>query len=495
MVMEDVTSGRVTETVQVGPLDADIPPMPGSTSAGNPQRTLPSMAQLMTQAPAGSWAWWARRLMAKMNDGTARRLQWEAYYDGDQPLQFATERFREAFGGRFRAFSSNFMALVVDGTRERIEVNGFTFRSSRSTRRAMDIWKVNALGARSQVAHTEALIKSVAYTLVQPGGPGRLPRVTVEDGLHAITEDDAAGKPVAGLKWWLDDYGRLVVYVYLPDHIWKVRTNGAWTHDAPTDWEPAPAADEPWPLPNRLGVVPLTPLYNRPRLHGRAQSEIDQVMSNQDAVNKYRADALVAAEFAAFRQRWATGLEIPRDPETGRPVEPFKAAIDRLWIVPPRDPDDPPDMPEPKFGEFSATDLAPYQLMIQGEVGAISTISRLPYHYLLGQPESVPPSGESLKSSEAGLIRKVKTQMLHFGEAWERTMRLALLAAGDRAGANDLTAQVLWADPETRNEGARTDATVKAYTAGIIDRNEARQALGYELATAQDDTIISPPPA
>ena len=81
-------------------------------------------------------------------------------------------------------------------------------------------------------------------------------------------------------------------------------------------------------------------------------------MSNQDAINKYRADALVASEFAAFRQRWAIGIDIPVDPETGRPIEPFKPAVDRLWTFPRPDPED-PNQAFPQVGEFAATDPSP----------------------------------------------------------------------------------------------------------------------------------------
>jgi hypothetical protein len=382
------------------------------------------------------------------------------------------------------------MSLVVDGTRERMEVTGFTFTGTRATKRAWRIWQENQMDALSLVAHTEALIKSVAYALVEPTLNG--PRITVEDPYDTITESDPRDQRVrrAGLKRWVDDEGRLVVYLYLPENIWKLRSAEKWTGET-YRLQPYPQDGEPWPLPNRLGVVPLVPLVNRPRLGGVGQSEIDQVMSNQDAVNKYRADALVAAEFAAFRQRWAIGLDIPEDPVTGLPVEPFKAAVDRLWVIPPPDPDD-PNPSEAKFGEFGQTDLAPYQRMIESEVGAISSISRLPYHYLLGQPQAVPPSGESLKSSEAGLIAKVKTQLIHFGEGWEETIRLALLSIGDAAG-KDLASQTVWADPETRNEGVRTDSTVKAYQSGIIDRNEARIQLGYEPVEEEPPAPPAPP--
>lgn len=467
MVME-VTSGRLIETVQVGPLDANL---------AEPS-TITWPRSVMETRPSGTPAWWTARLLRKLEERAPRMVRWDEYYAGEQPLAFASEKFREAFGGRFRAFSSNFMALVVDGTRERMEVSGFTFPGTRATKRAWRIWQDNDMDALSQVAHTEALIKSVVYTLVEPTRDGS-PRITVEDPFDAITESDPRDRRTrrAGLKRWVDDDGRLVVYLYLPDAIWKLRSEEKW--DSGTyRLQPFPQDGEPFPAPNPLGVVPLIPLVNRPRLGDDGQSEIDSVMSNQDAVNKYRADALIAAEFAAFRQRWAIGLDIPTDPNSGRPVEPFKSAVDRLWVVPPPDPED-PNPAETRFGEFQATDLEPYQRMIESEVGATSSISRLPYHYLLGQPQAVPPSGESLKSSEAGLVKKVRTQMIHFGEGWEETMSLALLAEGSVPG-RDRTVTTEWVDPETRNEGVRTDATVKAYRAGIIDRNEARAAIGYQ---------------
>ncbi len=149
-------------------------------------------------------------------------------------------------------------------------------------------------------------------------------------------------------------------------------------------WTRLEVPDEPWPLPNPLGVVPVVPLPNRPRLSGRSWSvtgvpvrldgrrEIAAVMSNQDAINKYRADALVASEFAAFRQRWAIGIDIPARPRDGPAHRALPPAVDRLWTFPRPDPED-PNQAFPQVGEFAATDLLPYKLMIETEVGHISS--------------------------------------------------------------------------------------------------------------------------
>ncbi len=464
---------------------------------------MPETIDLRT-APAGSPEWWLARLLARLDARRTDLETFEAYYDGHQPLAFASQKFRDAFGSRFREFSSNFMSLVVDAPAERLEVQGFRFADAEGDadiwRR---IWQENDLDAGSQLAHTEALMKGVAYAIVEPS-PDGVPVVTVEDPLDCVVETAAKDRHerVAALKRWVDDEGHLVAYLHLPDAVFKYRsvarvatvTTEIPAGDLPLEpssvrWTRLEVPDEPWPLPNQLGVVPVVPLPNRPRLSGRSwsvtgvpvrldgRSEIAGVMSNQDAINKYRADALVASEFAAFRQRWAIGIDIPVDPETGRPIEPFKPAVDRLWTFPRPDPED-PNQAFPQVGEFAATDLLPYKLMIETEVGHISSISRIPYHFFLGQPQAIPPSGESLKSSEAGLVRKVGRIALHLGEGWEEVMRLCLLAIGDPRG-RIRSAETIWRDPETQNEAVRTDAVLKQFQAGVIDLESAQEQLGY----------------
>jgi hypothetical protein len=456
----------------------------------------PVVIDTRTPGPDGP-EYWVPRLLRQLERRRDQLDLWQRYYDGKQPLSFASEKFREAFGTRFgirhgRVFGSNFMSLVVDATRERLEVQGFRFDDQEGDDDLWGIWQANDMDGQSVIAHGEALKKGVVYTLIEPAmGDEEFPRITIEDACHAIVEHDPRTRTrVAGLKRWLDDRGHYIVVLYLPDYVYKYRSDkpaaksiserdSVYTAVDITQLrlEPWIIDGEDWPLRNGTGVVPLVPLLNRPDINGDGFSEVDPVMSNQDAINKYRADALVASEFAAFRQRWATGLEIPIDPNTGNPIEPFRAAVDRLWVVPPPDPDDPVERPETKFGEFEATDLGPYREMIEEEVGHVASITRTPYHYLIGQPTSVPPSGESLKSSEAGLVAKVKTASIYIGEGWEETMRVCLRAMGDPR-ADIRTAETIWKDPETRNDASTADSVQKLYQQGVIDDELAWQMLG-----------------
>ena len=459
------------------------------------------MANPEDQYARGSPRWWLARLSTRLDDRAAGMARLQAYYDGAQPLMYASPKFRETFGGLFKAFADNFCPLVVDAVEERLNVVGFRVGASDTPGRltsaqnlevadkdAWTIWQANQLDAESQKAHTTALIKSESSVIVwaEPGTTD--PVITIEDPLEVIvsTAPEARRIRQAALKRWVGDDGYGYATVFLPDSIHTFRSlkpypatyhpaepgvRGFTTYGGqlmegtrPTwqDWAPE---GQPNPLPNPLGVVPVISLPNRPRLDGSGDSELTQVLPAQDAINKLAADMLIASEFAAFRQRYALNLDLPVDPDTGRPIEPFKMGVDRLLVVPP--PEDPePGQPEVKMGEFGISDLTPYVRAIEMWVQHIATRTRTPAHYLLGQSGQF-PSGESLKATETGLVAKVRRAQRHFGEGWEEVMRLAFLVSGDTAKAEVVDSEVIWADPESRTESEHVDAVTKMGSLGV----------------------------
>lgn len=383
------------------------------------------------------------------------------YYEGEQRLVFASEKWRRAFGGLFTEFSDNWCALVVDAVEERLDVTGFRFGDQEGDQDAWAIWQRNGLDADSQLAHSDALIYGVSYVSVwaDDAGLAKVRAESAEQTVVAYAPGDRRHR-VAALKRWAAD-GAVFADVWMPDALYKyqakapVSTGGSRPVVAASGWQPREVPGEAWPLPNQLGVVPIVPLVNRPSLTARRRplsegaSEMAQVMPVQDAINKLLLDMLVASEFGAFRQRWVTGMEIPTDPDTNQPVEPFKAAVDRLWMA---------EGPEVRFGEFNATDLSPYTKAVEMLVQHVASQSRTPphYFYLSGQF----PSGESIKSAETGLVSKARRKMRHFSEAWEEVIRLCFAVEGDpRAGFDQ--AETLWADPESRSEASHVDASLK----------------------------------
>jgi len=385
--------------------------------------------------------------------------RYDDYYRGVHKLLFATVKFRETFGLLFQSFSDNWCDLVVDASAERLRVDGFRFGGddSAADTDAWELWQANGLDAESELAHTEAIKLGCAYALVYPDDGGE-PAIQLESPTTAIVLVDPANgrKRLAGLRDWVDEWGVEHCVLYTPtDVLWWTREgpNKAWTDDLGSGVNP-------------LGVVPLVPLPNMPTLRDRqGRSDIERVIPVQDAINKLCADMIVASEFAAFPQRWVTGVDIPRypegDPNAGQPLpsftQQFLAGAGTMFAD---------EHDTARFGNFTVSDLGIYTRAIEMFVQHVAAQTRTPPHYLLGAMGSF-PSGESLKATETGLVAKVRRKQLAFGEGWEEAMRLAFAIAGDEARASSAGVETIWMNPESRSTAEITDAAVKMASIGV----------------------------
>lgn len=400
---------------------------------------------------------WRDNLLAALQNQQAAFQRLDAYYMGKHQLLFATAKFRETFGLLFGALSDNWCDLVVDASAERLRVDGFRFGDDQQgDDEAWDIWQANDLDAESDLAHTEAIKLGCAYALVGPDDGGE-PSIQLESPMCAIVAlDPAMGRTrLAGLRNWVDEWGVQHAVLYLPDYVWwwrKASQSAQWVDDVGSGRNP-------------LGVVPLVPLPNMPTLRNRlGRSDIERVIPLQDAINKLCADMIVASEFAAYPQRWATGVEIPRYPE-GHPNEgqpkpemaQFFSGVDRMYAV---------EDANAHFGNFQVSDLGIYTRAIEMFVQHVAAQTRTPPHYLLGAMGSF-PSGESLKATETGLVAKVKRKQLALGEGWEEIMRLAFAVAGDAERASASHIETIWMNPESRSLAETTDAAVKMSSIGV----------------------------
>lgn len=408
---------------------------------------------------------WLRKLEKQLNTDQKAIKLYDDYYEGRHPLAFATPKFRDAFGNLFREFADNWCDLVVDAVEERLNVQGFRMGGPEGDKKAWKIWQANQLDEDSQILHTEALIHGRAYTLVWDSGDPKVPSITIEHPGEMTVATAAGNRRIrrAAFKRWIDDSGFVFGTLYLPDGLYKFKStsknkSARISASGLTKWERREVGNEAWPLPNPLNLVPVIPFHNRPRLLTGGVSEIAKVIPVQNGINKLVMDMLVASEFGAAPQRWATGLEIPRDPVTGQPIEPFKSMLDRLWSTKSKD---------ARFGEFNATDLTNFVKGIELLVQHVASQTRTPphYFYLSGQF----PSGESIKSAETGLVAKTRRKMRPFGESWEETQRVGFMVIGDKGRAAMTDSETIWADPESRSEAEHTDAIIKLKALNVPD--------------------------
>lgn len=424
----------------------------------------------------GSPKWWLVRLSKKLNERIKATKVYDDYYESKHNLAFASITFKNVFGDLFTDLADNWCELIIDATEERLNVDGFRIgRDPESDTDAWKMWQANQLDLESQMAHTDAMIMGESAVIIwnDPDRPD-IPLMTVEHP-HQVIVAHAAGnrrRRAAALKRWRGDDGVNYATVYLPDGVYKYQSSSrasvfatAASGEQAAHWKQRQVDGEDWPLANPLGVVPVVPLVNKPRLLKPGRSEIAQVIPLQDAVNKLLADMLIAAEFESFRQRYATGLELPTD-DDGKVISDFRHAIDRLWVSADHD---------TKFGEFSPHDLTNFTTAIDMIVQHLASKTRTPphYFYLSGQF----PSGETIKSAETGLVAKVTRKQRSFGESWEEVIRLGFAVLDD--GRSDETAsETIWADPESRTESEHVDAVVKRRSLGVPDE-QLQEDAGY----------------
>lgn len=408
--------------------------------------------------PAGSAEAWLPQLLEDLGHAQPTVTTFENLYDGKHGLHFATTKFRETFGDDFAPFADNWCQIIVDAAVERLVVEGFRFGEDSADKDARDIWQANQLDAESDIVHTEAGKHGRAFLLVAPGEDDRWPSITGEHPSQMIVKHAAGSrrKRVAALKRWLDDDGYLMATVYMPDEVVKFRSADAvdnvedevvWTY---RNGDRGGSTDT-----NPLEIVPVIPIYNKPGMLRDGCSDLEPAHDLNRAIDKLVLDGIVASEFAAFRQRVLTGIEIPTD-ENGRPIdeERFISSVSRVWTI--------EETEGVGVHEFSATDLSNFVVFIDMLVQHLSAQTRTPPHYLLSKMANL--SGDALQAAESGLFFKVTRKQRGFSESWEEALRLAFKLRdqpGDAAKAQMLSAETIWHDAQNRSLAQLVDAAGK----------------------------------
>jgi hypothetical protein len=425
--------------------------------------------------------WWLQRLSGKLDKRRSVFQLYKDYYEGQHKLAFATKKFREAFGGLFSEFADNWCSVVVQAPAERLKVQGISLGSGAEDQEeshdvdAWHMWQENELDAWSGIHHTEILTTGYGYILAWSDDNDR-PAFTIEDAQQVICDyrPGQSRRPAAALKRWSDDWdGHEIAYLYLPDGIYKFRSEKprksfSSSISPKIKWTRFEMDDE-WPLQNPIGRVPIVEFVNDPTVLRHGRSELRPVIPMQNAINKMITDMLLASEYSAYKQRYILGWT-PETNQEGLPNESeVRAAVSRMLTFEAGD-------EKIEVGEFSATDLNNFVVAVDLLVQHLAAQTRTPRHYLFQQGQS--PSGDAIKSAETGLVAKVGERMIQYGEPYEEVIRLGFRILGDKR-MNAYDAEIIWGDPEYRTEGEKTDAVIKRVQAGLITWVQALRDLGY----------------
>jgi len=372
---------------------------------------------------------------------TGRLGRVRRYLRGDHDMPYMPKGAKKEYKHLAERAITNWLPLLSDTYSKGLFCDGYRPAKASDNSSAWASWQANGLDARQTTAHRGALEYGASYALVLPGSVQEK-RVPYFRPLS----------PLRSTAWYRDeddDYPELA-YRRLgttPDGTRLVELfdkAARYTFAQPKDgggWRLSSTDEHP------LGVTPFVRF--RDRLDDEAVGIITPVITLQDRVNEVVFATLIAMQYASFRQRWATGLAIPED-EDGNPLEPFQAAIDRLWVA---------EDSDAKFGDFAQTEMSGHAALYDSTVRTLAAVAQVSPNILTGELVNV--SADALAQMEAATQRKIAEYETIFGESWESGFRLAALAAGDRAGAADMSAEVRWRDTEARSLAQTVDALGK----------------------------------
>lgn len=392
-------------------------------------------------------------------------VQAEEFYQGQQPLTFASSEWESFHSAQFTNFSDNWCGVVGSSPAERLKVDGFRLGSavdpiSSDEKWLWEQWNLNELEAQSSQGFLQSIIAKRSNVLVWPGDDDE-PVVSWEHPGQSIVGYDPIRfrKRVTALKLWDDGEFQ---YADLWTRHTHIRLKGARVSNLilpESSWEIEETKENPY------GLVPLVEFSNRPMLSGEALSDIQGTMAMQNAINLLWAYLFSAADFASLPARVVMGQEPPSIPildDKGqvigsKPVDMDKLSKTRLMYFSGKD---------AKIGQWDAAKLDVFTEVINVAVKHVAAQSRTPIHYIVGELNNV--NGETLLAGETGLVKKVEEFQQNANPELREMFRLIAKVGGknDLADACRL-GRPIWANAQTATLAQASDAALKDRQVGL----------------------------
>jgi hypothetical protein len=236
----------------------------------------------------------------------------------------------------------------------------------------------------------------------------------------------------------------------------------------------------PWTETNAEGGAPLgIPVIhfrNKDQGYSYGESELEDVIPMQDALNKSVIDLLAAADTTGFRIYTGTGVS--KDATV-------LVAPGALWRS---------TNPDAKFGSIEPADLAGLIALKDSVAIDIARLSRTPTSsfQITGQ---VAAAG-TLKEQRAGLIAKGRDRQVAFGNGWEDVMYLSRKlhnVFGTGGLSEEAEVGTVWEDdekPDSKALAEEVEALARAQAASTLQKVKTLHPDWDEKAIADEVALI-----
>lgn len=462
---------------------------------------------------------WLREQADMGGDRIAGYTRRKTYYDGEQEtkLDGRAKAYLEASG---QGYVENFCKPVLDARTNRLRVTSLEVQGNDDATTWLNdsLWGRNRMGIRQRIVHHQAGMFDDAFILVEPDveqdmvclrrqEPSRIKPVygdDDEDLQHIVKVWDTSkraplnptGQPIRrmnlcypdriekyftvasddGAEWlpWFDDEDQVPVYE-VDEATGEQVVDGDGDPVQATSPETAePLFDLQWPTPwtmdgepdgEPIGILIIHFRYD-PTGGESGRSILRDVIPLQDRCMYDLLNLFEVQDNGALAVPWISGNLENAGVLTIKPGDMLKL----------------PD--GTTAGRFDPVDPRPAAAIVDGTIRRISGIAATPVHILLPGGSGALPSGETLKTAEAGLVKAAEGTMGPLGMSWEQVAHIAARVgqAFGITGAPEIKptdqVSVVWEDAESRNEESEA-TTLEAHIRMGLSKKTALTKLGY----------------
>jgi uncharacterized protein YdbL (DUF1318 family) len=365
----------------------------------------------------------------------------DAYLRGEQDLPYlpanATVEFRQL---RHRA-KLNLLPLIVGSSTAAMKISGYRTPGAKSDSPTWDLWKKCGMVSKSAKLVESALANGYSFasvmrgTSVVGGASTSVPQVRVYSARQAFAA-----------------YADITNDIY-PQYV--VLTNTSMTSvigfvDDECIYELGKDADQQLSIRSfqyhDMGCCPFVRIAPGEDIEGRCVGEVAPHIGQQDRLTQSVMDMLIVSNYGAHRIVMVSGIEAAKDKVTGKPI-PITVSSKRIITTPAAD---------AKLQTAVGTQLDGYLKIIDQAAAHMAIASRTPAQALAADLTNI---GEgTLTASAQTFTGKIDDYKTTSGEQFKALFDLITFAVD---GAEDETAEVLWADIGNRSLAQVADPLVK----------------------------------
>ena len=399
------------------------------------------------------------------NEEEARQknyTKYREYYDGihDTMLTGRQKAFLQLKDGQ--EFNDNYCPIVVDALAERLKVTAFDAGDTPQGEILWNWWRDNGMDGQQGIVHTAAVRDGDAYVMAEWDNIEKRPVWTFEpacsdgEGVKVHYSRERKGKIEYASKRWKIGYGgdsgkATRLNLYFDDHVEKyIATESAYEGN----WRPYLTLEDGeiegegvygacgwfWWTTDQTASgkplgVPVVHFKNKDQGYDHGQSELEDVIPLQNALNKSVIDLIASADTAGFPFLAITG------PGAAAALDMYPGVTLRL------------EHPDNDIKRVPGEDPTPLMTVCNYFSMEIARVSRTPLSYF--QATGQRPAEGTLQQEESGLVAKADKCCTDFGNAWEALMKVSRRMANAFSGANMDESQRIecqWKQRQTRNE-------------------------------------------